>query len=433
MPNSNLMKTRTLFILLLVADFCLSAQQRDFNYFLEQAKINSPLINKNINENKIVNLDLQQIKSILFKPEINLVSGFLFAPIISHDNNKTRFELASEGATNYIGHDIAVTDGGQYQALVSVRQPLFSANKYKLYENKAGISGKINDNNIAMTIHELEQVVGYQYILCMKANKQAQNSLSLLNEVNRQLETMKKLVESAVYKQTDLMLLQIEIQNMQLDHKMYTAEYLTNLYDLYLVCGIKDTTGVELKETDFIPKYEKTNSSKFLTSYWLHSLNIAADQTINELKYKPQINFLTDAGLNAAYIPYLKRIGLSTGISLNWTIFDGHQRDYERGKSAINLQTLDFEKNNFLKQNDIQKNKILNQIDEINQRITLIEHQASQYDLLYQAFTKELSQGETSVMDFKNLIKDIAANKQENLQLKMEIQLLINAYNYLNY
>jgi hypothetical protein len=427
------MKTLSLLIFLLISDFCVIAQQRDLNFFLEQAKINSPLIYKNINENKIVSLDLQQIKSILFKPEINLVSGFLFAPIISHDNHKTRFELASEGATDYVGHDLAVTDGGQYQAMVSVRQPLFSGNKYKLYENKAGISGKINDNNIAVTIHELEQVVGYQFILCMKSWKQSENSQSLLKGLEEQAETLKKLVESAVYKQTDLMLLQIEIQNMQMEHKMYTAEYSTNLYDLYLVCGIKDTTGVELLETDFKPKSEKISSSKFLTSYRLDSLNIVADQTINELKYKPQINFLTDAGLNAAYMPYLKRVGLSTGISLNWTIFDGHQRDYERGKSAINLQTLDFEKNNFLKQNAIQKNKILNQIDAINQRITLIEQQASQYDLLYQAFTKELSQGETSVMDFKNLVKDIAANKQENLQLKMEIQLLINAYNYLNY
>jgi hypothetical protein len=36
-------------------------------------------------------------------------------------------------------------------------------------------------------------------------------------------------------------------------------------------------------------------------------------------------------------------------------------------------------------------------------------------------------------MDFKNLMKDIAAKKQEIIQLKMEKQLLINAYNYLNY
>jgi hypothetical protein len=141
----------------------LSGQQRDLNYYLEKAKTNSPLINKNKNENKIVSLDLQQINSILSKPEINLVSGVLFAPIISHDNNVNHFEFVSDGATNYTGYDLAVTEGGQYQALVSVKQPLLAGSKYNSYSNKAGISGQINDNNIALTIHELEQVVRYAF------------------------------------------------------------------------------------------------------------------------------------------------------------------------------------------------------------------------------------------------------------------------------
>jgi cell division protein FtsB len=41
--------------------------------------------------------------------------------------------------------------------------------------------------------------------------------------------------------------------------------------------------------------------------------------------------------------------------------------------------------------------------------------------------------GEASVMDYKNLLKDISAKKQELLQLKMEKQFLINSYNFLNF
>ena len=69
----------------------------------------------------------------------------------------------------------------------------------------------------------------------------------------------------------------------------------------------------------------------------------------------------------------------------------------------------------------------------LNQRIIFNEHQTDQYNQLYNAYIKELSQGEASVMDFKNLLKDIAAKNQESLLLKMEKQFLINSYNYLNY
>jgi hypothetical protein len=419
--------------LLLVTYNSLNAQQRDLNFYVEQAKINSPLINKSKNDNKIVMLDLQQIKSILSKPEINLQSSILFAPIVSHDNNSNRFEFVSNGASKYTGFDMASTDGGQYQAIVSLKQPLLAGSKYQIYSDKAVLSGQINENNIALTIHELEQVVGYQYLLCIKSKKQKDNSLLLLNELDSQVKILKRLVENAIYKQTDLMLLQIEIQNYIAEYKLYQSEYMTNLYDLNLICGINDTTRVELQDLDFTFKPEKVAISKFSTSYKLDSLNVIADQAIYELKYKPQLDLFANAGLNAVYIPTFNRLGFSTGLTFTWNIFDGRQRNIQREKSIINLQTIEFEKKNFLTQNDIGKNKIIDQINVLNQRIIFNEHQTDQYNQLYNAYIKELSQGEASVMDFKNLLKDIAAKNQESLLLKMEKQFLINSYNYLNY
>jgi hypothetical protein len=426
-------KTCILSFLLLSVFFGLSAQQRDLNFYLEQAKINSPLINKNKNESKIVALDLKQINSILSKPEVNLISGVMFAPIISHDNNASHFELVSDGATDYTGYDLALTDGGQYQAVVSVKQPLFTGSRYKTFANKASISGQINENNIALTVHELEQIVGYQYILCIKSKMQTINDLSLLKELDEQVIRMQRLVENAIYKQTDLMLLQIEVQNLEAEYKMFQGEYMNNIYDLNLICGIRDTAIVDLQETDFEIKPDIVLNSDFLIAYKLDSLGVVADQSINELKYKPQMDLFADAGLFAAYLPYPGRIGFSTGISLSWNIFDGHQRNIQREKSNINLQTIEFEKKNFLTQNDINKNKILNQIKSVNQRLQLYEQQAEQYDKLYNAYSRELSLGEASVMDFKNLLKDITAKKQETLLLKMERLLLINSYNYLTY
>jgi outer membrane protein TolC len=431
--NQGKVKTVLFSALLIFSTLAAGAQQRDLAYYTGQAKQNSPLINKAMNDNKIVALDLQQVNRILTNPEINFVSGVTLAPIISHDNNINRFQLASEGATDYTGHDLAITDGGNYQALVSVKQPLLSGSKYKAYENKADVSQKINNNIVNLTVHELEQVVGYQYILCLKARQQAVSSLSLLNQLNDQVQVMKKLVDNAVYKQADLMILQIEVQNYEAEYRAGMADYKTSVYDLNQVCGIHDTTIVELADVNFALTPETTGKSNFLVSYHLDSLNIIADQEISELKYKPQLDLFADVGLNAAYLPYLKRTGISTGFTLTWNIFDGHQRNIQREKSAVDLNTLEFEKQNFMTVNEINRKKILSRINALDQRIAASEKQAGQYDSLYDVYSKELAAGEVSVMDFKNLVRDMAVKKQEIIQLRLEKQLLINSYNYLNY
>ncbi|HUW93202.1 MAG TPA: TolC family protein [Bacteroidales bacterium] len=427
------MKTSIAAILLLIMSGGLHAQQRDLDFYIEHAKSSSPLINKSKNENKIVSLDLKQINSILSKPEINIESGILFAPIISHDNGANRFEWVSPGASNYEGYDLAATDGGQYQAVVTVRQPLLAGSRLKSYTDKAGVSQQINENNIALTIHELEQLVGYQYLLCLKSKKQTDNSLLFLQELESQVGIMEKLVQNAIYKQTDLMLLQIEVQNYTAEHKMFQSEYETGMYDLNLICGIKDTVRVELLDTDPSLDSEMIPKSKFSEAFKLDSLSILADQAINELKYKPQLDLFASSGLNAVYLPAFNRLGLSTGITFTWNIFDGRQRDAQREKSAVNIQTLEFEKENFLTRNEISKRKILNQIIAVDQRITLNNQQKDRYDKLYSVYSKEITQGEASVMDFKNMLKDVYANRQENLTLKAERQLLVNSFNYLNY
>ncbi|MGB8490874.1 MAG: hypothetical protein WCE64_07425 [Bacteroidales bacterium] len=139
------MKKFIILLILLTAGLSIvNAQQRDLDFYLGQARLNSPLINRSKNENEIVRLDLQQVKSILSKPEVNLVSGIMFAPIVSHDVSPGRFEWVSNGASSYTGYDLAVTDGGQYQAQVSITQPLLSGSRLKTYENKATVSGRIN-------------------------------------------------------------------------------------------------------------------------------------------------------------------------------------------------------------------------------------------------------------------------------------------------
>ena len=410
-----------------------NAQTRDLDYYLVQAKSNSPLINKTQNSSKLIQLDMQIVKNILSKPTVNIESNILFAPIISHDNNSNKFQWVSDGANSYTGYDLSYSDGGQYQAFLSVKQPLFLGGVYKSYSKQADIESQLNDNNIVLTEHKLEQLVSHQYLLCLLAKKQSDISKSLLDKLNTQIETMQKLVENAVYKQTDLMIMQIETKNYLIEYENYKAQYRNNLSDLNLLCGISDTTTVSLEDIKFDLKQNDVSSSPFLKKYDLDSLNIQAKQKVFEQKYKPQLSWFANAGLNAIYTPSLNRFGFATGINFSWTIFDGNQKKIQYDKSLIEMETVKFEKQNFINQYNTNKEKYLSQLKAIEKQISIVQNQLLAYKNLYNLYSLELSQGQVSIMDFKNLVRDISAKKQEELRLKMQKQILINSYNYWNF
>ena len=420
-------------IILYLTPISIFSQQRDLKFFIEQAKKSSPTIQKNKNDNKIVKLDLLQTEQVLKCPILSLESGLLFAPIISRDAYPYTFDVASDGSSNYTGYDLGLTNGGQYQAYLSVKQPLLGKMNLKPYTQKADISRKQNENSTSLTVHELEQLVSYQYILCLKSKAQIKNGKTILQLVDEQLSIMHKLVDNAVYKQSDLMLLEIEKQNKVLENKSFDGEYKANLYGLNLLCGINESTEFDIQETVLTLKPETTTTSQFLTSYKLDSLGIVADQTISELKYKPQLNAFANAGYNATGIPTLDHFGFCVGMNFSWTLYDGNQRKLEREKSYVNLQTQQFEKEHFITQKEINLNKIKDQLKALTERAMILENQLSQYEKLYKVFENELAHGLVSVMDFKNLLKDLTAKRQEFLLQTMEKQLLVNSYNYWNY
>lgn len=426
------MRYKPLFILLIFVA-SVAAQQRDLNYFVEKAKTNSPLLNQNKADSSLLELDYQQAEQVLRNPQISLESGVLFAPIISHDNRVNRVELTSPGATNYIGYDLGITNGGQFQAYVNLNQPIFTAPSMKTYAERKNISARVISQQRKMTVHEIEQLVGYQYILCEKAALLSDNNREIIGLIKNQLQVLQKLVTTGIYRQTDLLLLQIELQNLETQQESLKDDYSNNLYDLLLLCGLKDSVPFEIEKSPVEKLSSTTGISNFAQSYALDSLNLLNRFSLTELKYKPQVNLYANAGLNASYIPTFNRLGFSAGFTFSWLLYDGNQRKTERNRTTVNLQTLQFEKDHFMTQKELNLRKTEHQIESVDKQITLNNDELSKYDILYSAYSKELAQGMISVMDLKNLLKDIAMKKQEKSLLQMEKQLLINSYNYWNY
>jgi len=433
LTQRNKMKNLFLSLIVIIGFNQNTYAQNSLQHYIKIAEQNSPLINKSKNKNQILALDLKQINSILSKPIVNVEANVLFAPIISQDNKHDKLQLISEGANSYNGYDLSYSDGGQYQSFVSINQPLLNGSLYKLHKQKTDISTRLNDNTIELTQHELEQLVRHQYILCLKAEKQAELSNALFLGLKKQLRIMNELVENAIYKQTDLMLMQIEIRNYEIQYQQYRTEYRNSLSDLNLLCGIKDTSTVKIQDVHFELQTKADEQSPFLKKYKLDSLRIQTDQMLFNQKYRPQLNVFANAGMNAVYQPSLKRFGMAVGANLSWNIFDGNQKKIEHSKSVIKLQILDFEKQNFINRNQIYKNKFLTQIQLIENSIKITKDQLEEYQKLMKVYSFELSQAQISIMDFKNLIRDISAKKQESLLLEMQKQALISNYNYWNF
>lgn len=410
----------------------LEAQIKSLDYFIGQAKKNSPLIFEKKVQNNAMEVELKRLKAFYTQPKMSIDAGLLFAPIISADNNSTRAQFVSAGATDYYGYDLAVSDGGQYQALLSVEQPLTGGKKMGIASRNLAVSREINEAEIKLTIYDIERIVGYQYLRCLQSQNQIDVYSGLINLINRELQIMQELLQNGIYKYSDYRQLRIELKNYQIFIEKSKSGYQQNLLDLNIICGIKDTALVELKDVDFSLK-TRVGDSFFIRKYELDSLNLISLQQLSELKYQPQLNLFANNGLNAVYLPGLNRLGFSFGLKFSWVLFDGKQRNYSRQETDILAQDIAFKKQRFITENFIRRAKILNQINSIDKQLRMRYIQKDEYDELIGIYKTELSQGQISAIDFVNALRDIENLKQVIINLRMQKNALINTYNYWNY
>ncbi len=412
--------------------FVAYSQTFDVTHYINKALAQSPLLQKQENNNKIIELDLKQFIAIYKSPKVSLNSNVLFAPIISKDGNNNKLEWASNGSNNYVGYDLGASNGGQYQALVAINQPLFTAKYYKTQKKNTSISKAINNNGALLSKTELEQIVTHQYILCIQSKKQVENNLKIIKIIESQLAQMKVLVNAGIYKLVDLKLLEIALQNSQIEYERLNTDFLSSFNDLNLICGINDTTLYALENIDLKLSLPQQKTSLFLEQYKLDSLAIKSQQEIFELQYLPQISAFGNAGLNATYQPTLNRLGFSIGISASWNLFDGHQKEFKKEQTQLLLENINTDKNYFENQNNIQKNNILSQINSADTQILLINKQLESYNELLNLYNIEIKHSLVSVLELKTIIKEIAAKEQEKTTVLMLKEILINSYNYWN-
>lgn len=425
---------KAVFFFLFILCTTLLFAQNNLAYYISLAKQNSPLIKDNQNLSKANLLEAERLKAQFTKPQIGVTGNYLFVPILSTDNN-TRLEINSKGAQNYYGYDLGASNGGQMQALVAVTQPLFNQGRYKTYAEQASINSQINLNNIKLVTHDIEKFVTDQYIICLLDLQQSNYAAEMMNLLEGQKEIVNKLATNSLVKQSDYTLINIEYKNFETLLAASKANYRRNLMDLNILAGISDTALVQLAPL-VLPLRNNDASviSQYEERYRLDSLNLVATQKVFETKYKPQINFFASSGLNAVNLSTLpRRFGVGAGINVLWNFYDGRQKEITRTKTKYLLQSVAAYRQNFFVQNDLRKNKFIVEISSYAERGALLQEQLNDYRQVMDAYKKEILFGQQSVINFTNIIKNMAVVQRDFLLLQTNRLLLINAYNYWNW
>lgn len=427
------MKNIALYSLIILFNNQILFAQNNLNYFINAATQNSPLIQDNKNQNEAYKFEIERLKAFYTKPQITFNAGIAVSPIINNDNGISKFQISPSDATNYIGYDVAASNGGTYQGMLNINQPLFYSAKYKMASEQVMVAGQINQNTIKLSEHDIEKIVGDQYILCIQDLKQTDYIEQLTQLISEQKLIVSKLVESGLLKQSDLLLVNIEEQTQLNNLSFFKSTYQRDLMDLNILCGINDTAIVKLLDIKLYLN-SPTNQSNFIEKFRLDSLNIVAGQKNFELKYKPQLNSFANAGLNGVYVPTLpNRFGVSAGLNFSLTIFDGKQKELNKKKTDLFIKSTQSYKSNFISQNYIRKNKILLEITSLNQRITISENQLKDYKQLLEYYKMEVITGQQSVTTYITTIKSIATLQKDFVLMQTNKQLLINIYNYWNW
>lgn len=377
--------------------------------------------------------EIERLKAFYTKPQIALAATYLFTPIISTDHDKTKFEPNSNGATNYYGYELGATNGGQYLAQLTLTQPLFNASRAKISGEQLMVASQLNKNLVAISGHDVEKLVTDQYILCQQDLEQIKYIDVLAALLPQQKEIVRKLVEVSIYKQSDLSLLNIEYQNALGLLATYKANYRRDLMDLNILSGINDTTLVMLEPAN-LQLTPQAKHSVFIDKYALDSANLAATQDIFELKYKPQLNFIANSGLNTNYAPTIpRRFGVSAGLNFVIPLYDGHQKAISRRRTETLMKSVSFSRQNFINQNAVRKVKILSELQSFVERTTILQQQLLDYESLLTSYKREILTGQLSIMIYLTTLKNRAIAQRDYTLLSGQKQALINAYNYWNW
>ena len=199
--------------------------------------------------------------------------------------------------------------------------------------------------------------------------------------------------------------------------------------DLNLLCGIDEVTDVALSDISQPVRLRNDGeSSLFTEQYRLDSLNTAVALRSFNLQYKPKLDLFVNGGLQVGdFSGWYRHFGLSAGVTLSWTIFDGRQKRQKERQAVWQQNTIRTYKENSEYQRNMRIKQCLSELGRYDERERALERQLAEYESVLADY------GKVSVLDYITVLRSKIQTEKDRLLLRTNKQLVIAAYNYWNW
>ncbi len=404
-----------LILLFYCVTLVLSGQSRNLDFYLQEGLRNSPLLNDYRNQINAASSDSLLIR-VGRMPQVEAKSQLLYSPF--YDN---------------FGYDEVITDGGNYMALMGVSQTIFNKKEISSKYLSVELQKKSIDNSSRLSANELIKVITDQYL----------NAYSVYNDLlfNRiflklsldENEFVSQFVKSGIARQTDYLSLQVETQSQEILINQLEGQFKTEQSFLNRLCGLNDTDYYELNKPVIdirgIPDILK---SPGYIQYKIDSLRIENEKTTIDVRYKPKVNWFADAGfLTSNPWNFYQHFGYSAGISLNFPVYDGHQRNIEKQKLEFNENSRRTYEETYRQQYFQQLEQLNDQLKTVNETYGRTEKQLATSDMLVKILKGELETGIIQMTEYINAIKSFRTINRNLIILNIQKLRIINEMNFL--
>jgi len=431
--KSNL-RSGFLFILLFIMVIFLPIQllhgQTQLTQYIDSARINNPQIIRLQKQIRILELGKRSIKALYQSPKGYLSSDINLVPYFNNNGNI----FTTNPLPNAIGYDIGITNGGLYSALMNVDIPVFSgkpAQNALLWQNQKIEGLKITLKNLN---YNLERQITQLYLTTLSIQLSYMTQRESVRLLSKEVKILAQLTRKGLYRLVDYELLRTTLSSDSIKLQNLANAYRLQLLKLKSACGISDTSFVLLKMEKIKISHPSRSTSSFLRPFVNDSLGAVAQHRVFNNRYLPKVMFYSNAGLNGVVLNGLyKKFGLSAGIRLTYTLFDGKQKEINKEQSLVRIeqaQSLKRIKSNNIR---IQRVSLLKSIARARANLQKQEKLKLNYENLIDLYKAEVQKGQVPVTGFL-----MALRNYNNLKLSyglQEIKLyqLINEYNYWNH
>lgn len=410
--------------------FCSSiSAQNNLNYYIENAfKNNLDLTNLDY-QIKYKNLNNSKINAQYKTPKIFVSADYLLAPYF---NNNGQF-ISTNPSPKAIGYDAGITNGGNYSALINTELPLLNRKLVSNLKSKNTLDINTIKTDTEILKLKIKKYITYLYFEAYRQQTAYKMQFKNIEFLKIQLKILKALTDKGIYKLTDYQLFKMNFQSELLALNRIQTDLKSKMQQLKSASGISANSSEKLASIKVLINTLPSNNSLFLDAYKKDSLGFELNKKIFNTSYLPQLKLYANSGLNATNLTGINRkIGLSAGLQLNYTLFDGHQKRINNQQQQFLVDNTTQQKK--LKKREIQINKegLLNTIKATKQNLEEEKQLLENNQKILNLFKLEVQKAQVSIINYLSVINQYSTLKLDYEFHKIDLYELINEYNYWN-